>query len=85
MRNDTQKNLQICVILIIIDVIPDSSDEQRQIAAIKIQALFRGHKEHVKYLQERKKIVKVEAVARGYLARKHVAELKGYAKITQVC
>ncbi|ODM96513.1 Unconventional myosin-IXb [Orchesella cincta] len=52
------------------------TDEQRDTAAIKIQAAFKGHRERRNYVQKRQKAIKVEALARGFLARKMFAKMK---------
>lgn len=46
-------------------------------AATKIQAIFRGHNERRKYLKDKQNVVKIEALARGFLTRKNVTGMKG--------
>ncbi|CAL8137884.1 unnamed protein product [Orchesella dallaii] len=52
------------------------SDDKRDTAATKIQAAFKGHRERRNYVQKRLKAIKVEALARGFLARKQYAKMK---------
>jgi len=47
-------------------------DDQADKAAVKIQSAFRGLKYRRLYLSSRKKVVKIQALIRGFLTRKHL-------------